>query len=39
MLLDLLFFAGQVLNLVALAYGAYLMLSYGRKKSTGRPWQ
>jgi hypothetical protein len=36
MLLDFLFFAGQVLNLAALAYGAYLMLSYGRKKSIAK---
>ena len=36
MLLDFLFFAGQVLNLAALAYGAYLVLSYGRKKSIAK---
>ena len=36
MLLDFLFLAGQVVNLAALAYGAYLMLSYGRKKSIGQ---
>jgi hypothetical protein len=32
-LFDFLFFAGQVLSLAGLAYGAYLSLSYGRKKS------
>ncbi len=36
MLLDFLFVAGQVLNLVALGYGGYLMLSYGRRKSIGQ---
>jgi hypothetical protein len=36
MLLDFLFISGQVVNLAVLAYGAYLMLSYGRKKSIGQ---